>query len=174
MDDDLVKATESQRDKETEANSEDNVVEGQIVDDTAPSVAVDPDQAGLILNLENTIKGHLGQIEKLRAELSKNRDMLKAAFENDPVFNEHAEAAKAANKVKAATKAEILKKPDGLIFYDEIPVVFKDIERVERSIDTGGIQKCCDNRKGKDDKQVFDGATRCKAIAATGVCDDFV
>ena len=73
---------------------------------------VDPDQAGLILNLENTIKGHLTQIEKLREDLSTHRDMLKAAFENDAVYNEHAEVAKAANKVKAKTKAEILKKPD--------------------------------------------------------------
>ncbi len=88
-----------------------NLVEGEIVEDSTGGV-VDPDQAGLILNLESTIKGHLTQIEKVREDLSQHRDMLKAAFENDLVFNEHAEAAKAANKVKAKTKAEILKKPD--------------------------------------------------------------
>ena len=88
-----------------------NLVEGEIVEDSTGG-AVDPDKAGLILNLESTIKGHLTQTEKLREDLSQHRDMLKAAFENDPVYNEHAEAAKAANKVKAGTKAEILKKPD--------------------------------------------------------------
>lgn len=93
-----------------------NLVEGEIVEDPAvvqaTMGAVDPDQAALVLNLENTIKGHLTQIEKLQEELSQHRDMLKAAFENDAVYNEHAETAKAANKVKAKTKAEILKKPD--------------------------------------------------------------
>lgn len=97
-------------------DDDNKLVEGEIVDEStdvpATAGAVDHDQAALVLNLENTIKGHLTQIEKLQEDLSQHRDMLKAAFENDAVYNEHAEAAKAANKVKAKTKAEILKKPD--------------------------------------------------------------
>ena len=50
-------------------------------------------------------------VTKLTAELAEARDMLKDAFENDATYKEHADAAKEANKVKSATKAQIMKQP---------------------------------------------------------------
>ncbi len=69
------------------------------------------DEAALIMNLESTIKNHMVNIEKLEEEYSKHKDMLAATFENDETYREHAEEAKKANKVKSATKAQILKQP---------------------------------------------------------------
>lgn len=91
------------------------VQEGEVVGeedaDLELSAQEKRDQAKLILNLENLIKNNNIQVTKLSAELAEARDMLKDAFENDATYKEHADAAKEANKVKSATKAQILRQP---------------------------------------------------------------
>lgn len=57
------------------------------------------------------IQNYLTQIDTNREELKKSRQMLADGFENDPVYREHAEKAKEANKVKNATRAQIMKQP---------------------------------------------------------------
>lgn len=91
------------------------VVEGEVVGDEDADLELSAqekkDQAKLILNLENLIKNNNIQVAKLSVELAEARDMLKDAFENDATYKEHADAAKEANKVKSATKAQILRQP---------------------------------------------------------------
>ncbi len=83
----------------------------KIVDDSGARLNEKKDEANLIIQLEGLIKNHISQIDKLRIELSEQKAMLSDTFEGDPTYKEHAEAAKAAQKVKSATKAEILKRP---------------------------------------------------------------
>lgn len=122
---DLQMADDSkqQSNKETEEtevsdvikSDESEVVEGEVVADSESeeelSAQEKRDQAKLILNLENLIRNNNVQVAKLSAELAEARDMLKDAFENDVTYKEHADAAKEANKVKSATKAQILRQP---------------------------------------------------------------
>lgn len=107
--------TKNQRDKETE---EAKVVEGEVViesdsedTDLELSAQEKKDQAKLVLNLENLIKNNNIQVTKLSGELAQARDMLKDAFENDATYKEHADIAKEANKVKSATKVQIMRQP---------------------------------------------------------------
>ncbi len=101
-----------QRDKEPESGS---VLDGEVVSEEGSDLELSAqetrDQAKLVLNLENLIKNNNGQIAKLATELADAREMLKDAFEGDVTYKEHADAAKEANKVKTATKAQILKQP---------------------------------------------------------------
>lgn len=95
------------------SNDVDNeVVEGEVVDGEAADLNPAADEANLVLTLEGTIKNHMAQIANLREELGKQREMLKASFENDPTYIEHDTTAKDAAKIRSKTKAEILKKPD--------------------------------------------------------------
>lgn len=63
------------------------------------------------LSLENLVKGYAMKIEELKKELKEKSQALKDAFESDAVYREQAEKAKEANKIKNATKQQILKQP---------------------------------------------------------------
>lgn len=82
------------------------IVEGEIVE-----TPKDDNQATVLLSLENLIKSHISNIDKLTIELKNHRQMLADSFENDPTYMEHAEAAKKALKIKNTTKQEITKQP---------------------------------------------------------------
>ena len=68
-------------------------------------------QANDFLELENLIKTYLTRIDQLKEELKQKREMLEDALSGDTVYQEHSEKAKEANKIKSATKQQILKQP---------------------------------------------------------------
>lgn len=68
-------------------------------------------QATLLLSLEEMIKRHISSIEKIQIELKKHREMFADSFENSPVYKEHTEKLKEAQKAKKITRQEILKQP---------------------------------------------------------------
>ena len=70
------------------------------------------EDAKLLISLEGMIKNNRSIIEKTREELSELNQMLKDALESDAEYMENQEEVKKATKIKNATKAQILKKPD--------------------------------------------------------------
>lgn len=92
------------------------------------------DSAQTVLNLENMIKTNNSQIAKLSIELSEAREMLKDAFEGDTTYREHAEAAKDANKIKSATKAQILKKPDVAQIATNVKVLTSELKELKEAL----------------------------------------
>ncbi len=78
---------------------------------TAQPVLTDSDAQTLVA-VESMLKNVLSRLELLKNELKEDADMLKSAFESDPVYREFDENAKAAAKDKLAAKKEILKKTD--------------------------------------------------------------
>lgn len=69
------------------------------------------DQSQLLTSLDEMIKSHVQSIDRLRTEVKKLREMIQDGFANDAVYKEHDDAAKAAAKVRQATKAQIMKQP---------------------------------------------------------------
>ncbi|PIR08585.1 hypothetical protein COV53_02270 [Candidatus Gottesmanbacteria bacterium CG11_big_fil_rev_8_21_14_0_20_37_11] len=69
-------------------------------------------QADVIISLEQLIKGHASNIDRLKVELKKYKEMLDDIFTNDSVYKDHLEKVKEATKIKTATKQQILKRPD--------------------------------------------------------------
>lgn len=63
------------------------------------------------ITITNLIQNYLAQIESSQKELKEQKQMLADALANDPTYKEHEAKAKEAAKVKAATKAQILKQP---------------------------------------------------------------
>lgn len=73
---------------------------------------VNPSDASTLIAVESMLKNVISRLELLKNELKEDADMLKSAFESDPVYREFEENAKAAAKDKLAAKKEILRKPD--------------------------------------------------------------
>lgn len=63
------------------------------------------------VELENLIKSYISRIDQLKEELKEKKDMLEDALAGDAVYQEHAEKAKEANKIKSATRQQILQQP---------------------------------------------------------------
>lgn len=92
-------------------NLDDVVQEGEILDgvsDVAGTEEVNSKTADF-LHLEGLVKQYIAAIAKLQGELKEKNEMLNDAFERDAVYQEHAQKAKEANRVKSATKQQILK-----------------------------------------------------------------
>ncbi len=66
---------------------------------------------GDFLNLESLIKSYIAKMDILEKELKEKNRMLKDAFESDAIYKEHADKAKEANRIKSATREQILKQP---------------------------------------------------------------
>lgn len=69
------------------------------------------DSAQVLLDLEQLIKTNVGNIERSKVELRKQKEMLDSALENDETYRTHNEEAKKAAKQKGATKIQILSQP---------------------------------------------------------------
>lgn len=89
--------------------SNDSNGNGPIVGNTAVS---ENNQAETLQNVENLIKSHSAQIEKLKVEAKKNKEMMDDVLLNDQVYKDHEEKAKEANKIKSKTKAQIMQQPN--------------------------------------------------------------
>lgn len=92
-------------------NLEGVIQEGEILDgvsDVAVPEEVNSKTADF-LHLEGLVKQYIAAIAKLQGELKEKNEMLNDAFEGDAVYQEHAQKAKEANRVKSATKQQILK-----------------------------------------------------------------
>lgn len=97
-------------------------------------MAEDKDQALLVKRLEEMVKNHITSIDKIKKELSERRDMLKASFENDPTYQEHAEEAKKTAKIKSKTKAEILKRPEVAQIADKVKTLSQELRELNSAL----------------------------------------
>ena len=80
----------------------------------------DANGATILLELETTIKNHISQIDKNKAEVKKQREMLESALLNDETYRLHAEEAKKAAKTKALTKYQIMQLPQNKVVADKV------------------------------------------------------
>ena len=71
----------------------------------------DSSGADILLNLEQLIKNHITNIDKLKAEAKTKNEMLEDILNNDSTYKEHSDNVKAAAKIKMATKKQILTQP---------------------------------------------------------------
>jgi len=100
-------------------NLQDDILKDDLSDDTASTEEVSETEevvgmnqaTGDFLNLESLIKSYVAKIDGLEKQLREKSQMLKDAFESDAVYREHEEKAKEANRIKSATKQQILKQP---------------------------------------------------------------
>lgn len=87
------------------------VQEAEIIEDQAETPVAVSGDADVLLNLEQLIKNHISQIDKIKEDLKIKNEMLGDILNNDPTYKEHSDNAKEAAKIKTATKQQVLKQP---------------------------------------------------------------
>ena len=94
----------------------------------------DTNDSTVLLDLENLIKSHVSGIDKRKEELKKIKEMLNDIFVNDPTYQEHEKQAKEANKVKGATKAQLIKLPNAKELGDKIKTITSEIKETDGAL----------------------------------------
>ncbi len=102
-----------------------------MAEDTSLSQSTD---ATVLLDLEHLIKSHISGIDTRKAELKKNKEMLGDIFVNDSTYQEHEKLAKEANKVKSATKAQLMKAPNAAELADKIKAVASEVKDMDGAL----------------------------------------
>lgn len=90
--------------------------------------------AQVLLDLESTIKSHIVQIDRGRAELKKQREMLESALLNDETYRLHTEEAKKAAKTKALTKFQILQQPANKQLAEKVHDLSAEIRELNQAL----------------------------------------
>jgi len=117
-------------------DTEEIVQEGEVVAaDLAPAEASDS-SATVLESLESLIRENLARIDKLGQEANKHKEMIDSVLTNDETYRQHEEAAKAAAKVKNATKQEILKRPDVSHIDAKYKEVTAEIKEIKESMNS--------------------------------------
>lgn len=88
----------------------------------------------ILVSMEGMIKSHVSSLDKLQQEYKKHKEMLDDIFTNDATYQTHSEKAKEANKVKAATKTQILKQPQAAQLQEKIKSMKSEISELQSAL----------------------------------------
>lgn len=103
-------------------------------EDSSTSNSTEPNGGVVIIELEGLIKNHIASIERVTNELRKHREMLDDIFNNDATFKEHSEKAKEANKIKSATKQQIMKQPQVADLSDKVKSMRTEVKELKEAL----------------------------------------
>ncbi|HVZ67237.1 MAG TPA: hypothetical protein VG917_03150 [Patescibacteria group bacterium] len=115
------------------------VVEEEITtasDDSNSPTSSSQSQVMVLESLESLIKENLDKIAKLQQDAGQHQEMIDSVLGNDEVYKQHEEAVKAAQKVKNATKAEVLKRPDVSHVVNKLKEVKLEIKEIKESMNS--------------------------------------
>lgn len=115
-------------------------------------------QASVITNLDQLIKNYVQSIDKITEEAKKQKEMLDDIFINDSTYREHDEQAKEAAKVKAATKAQIMKQPQVFELSEKIKSMRSEIKELKAAL--SDYLKEYQRMTGANEVEVEDGEPR--------------
>jgi hypothetical protein len=97
-------------------------------------MTTDQNAAQVLLDLEQLIKTHITNIDKGKAELKKQREMLTSVLENDETYRQHNEEAKKTAKTKAQTKYQILQKPENKVLSEKTKEIASEIKEQDAAL----------------------------------------
>ncbi len=104
------------------------------ITETATTGAQDTNAAQVLLDLEQLIKTHIANIDKGKAELKKQREMLSSVLDNDETYRLHNEEAKKAAKTRAQTKFQIMQQPQNKQLADKIRTTAAEIKEQDGAL----------------------------------------
>lgn len=108
------------------------------MDDQTPSESIDTpqeiDQSTVFLSVENLIKSNLTNLDTLQAQYREQKEMVDSVLENDPTYKDHLEKANEANKVKSATRAQVMKRPDVIKIAEKMKSLKEEIKEINATL----------------------------------------
>lgn len=111
------------------------VQDGEIIEGAKETDSISTASDTLILdNLESMIRENLAREDKINEEAKKYKEMIDSVLLNDETYQAHEEAAKQAQKVKGATKAEIMKRPDVATIASKVKELKEEVKEMKESM----------------------------------------
>ena len=113
------------------------IVDADIVPDAMATSATPPpadNSAQVLLDLEQLIKTNIGNIDRGKAELKKQREMLTSALDNDETYRLHNDEAKKAAKKKALTKYQIMQLPQNKALAEKVKGIAAEIKEADAAL----------------------------------------
>lgn len=112
-----------------------DTIEGEVVEATGSVPATDGENAAqTIISLTNLINANLGEIDSLKEESMKHKEMLDSVLENDQTYKEHSEKAKEAARIKGNTKKEIFKRTDVKHVVEKLNEVKENLKETQEEL----------------------------------------
>lgn len=108
--------------------------EDQTQEQVAESSTNDTGDAIVIENLSNLINETLNRISTITEEVKPLDEMINSVLENDEIYKKQVENVKEASKVKNATKAEIMKRPDVSNVYSKVKEKRTEVKEAKESL----------------------------------------
>jgi hypothetical protein len=126
---------DNQRDGTTNDGTDAVVVETTEVEvltqDDSPTPS---DQSTVFLSLENLIKSNLTNVDTLQQQYREQKEMVDNVLENDQTYRQHLEQANEANKVKSATKQQIMKRPDVIRIAEKMKAMKEEMKEIQATL----------------------------------------
>ncbi len=97
-------------------------------------IVADPTAGAVLTDLENLIKSHISGVDKRKEDLKKFKEMIADILTNDPTYQEHEKLAKEANKVKSATKAQLMKAPGAADVVRKIKDIAAEVKEMDGAL----------------------------------------
>jgi hypothetical protein len=99
-----------------------------------PTPTQPDNSAQVLLDLETLIKTHIANIDKGKAELKKQREMLSSVLLNDSTYKLHEDESKKAAKVKSQTKYQIMQLPGNKALSDKVKEIASEIKEQDAAL----------------------------------------
>lgn len=110
-------------------NDEQKVIEGEIANTTENA-----DEATTLITVTNLIQNYLGQINENSRLLKEHRQMIEDALNNDETYRKHTEEAKAAAKIKQATKKQLMQQQNMRELSEKVKDLSADLKASKESL----------------------------------------
>ncbi|HRN95816.1 MAG TPA: hypothetical protein PLD54_00025 [Candidatus Levybacteria bacterium] len=110
------------------------IIEEVEITTQADNAAVPTDQSTVYLSLENLIRSNLTTIDTLQQQYREQKEMVDNVLENDSTYRQHLETANEANKVKSATRQQIMKRPDVIKIAEKMKSMKEEMKETQATI----------------------------------------
>lgn len=120
--------------KDSPNEQEDPIIEGEIVSQAASSQNSSEDNSTIITSLDELIKSHILNIDKMHEEQKKLRDMLADGLNNDATFQEVQNKVKEVSKEKAQARSQIMDRPGIIEVANKLKSLNAEIKEKQTSL----------------------------------------
>ncbi|MBI3887751.1 hypothetical protein HY310_01645 [Candidatus Microgenomates bacterium] len=90
--------------------------------------------ADTLVTITNLIQNYIGQINDNKRVLTEHRQMIDDALNNDETYRKHTETVKEANKIKLATKKQIMSQQNMRELAEKIKELSADLKAARESL----------------------------------------
>ena len=111
------------------------IVEGEIETESEATLAPESsDQSTVFLSIESLIKQNLNTLDTLQVQYRDQKEMVDNVLENDQTYRQHLEDANDANKVKSATKSQIMKRPEVIKVAEKMKGIKEEMKETQATL----------------------------------------